>query len=113
MERVGKAYEYSDRYKSNMIPSSIDLIKNAIDNPTKTGKFENLRPRLLKMVDKCKTMDDVNYLKRDARAGKIQLTNLKQDRPEIAKQIDDHIKWLKTDYMKALNDKAKELKAKK
>lgn len=110
---VGKAYEYSDRYKSNMIPSSIDLIKNAIDNPTKTGKFENLRPRLLKMVDKCKTIDDVNYLKRDIRAGKIQLTNLKQDRPEIAKQIDDHIKWLETDYMKALNDKAKELKAKK
>ena len=110
---VGKAYEYSDRYKSNMIPSSIDLIKNTIDNPTKTGKFENLRPRLLKMVDKCKTMDDVNYLKRDIRAGKIQLTNLKQNRPEIAKQIDDHIKWLETDYMNALNDKAKELKAKK
>lgn len=110
---VGKAYKYSDRYKSNMTPSFIDLIKNSIDNPTKTGKFENLRPRLLKMVDKCKTIDDVNYLKRDVRAGKIQLTKLKQNRPEIAKQIDDHIKWLETDYMKALNDKAKELKAKK
>ena len=96
-----------------MTPSFIDLIKNSIDNPTKTGKFENLRPRLLKMVDKCKTMDDVNYLKRDIRAGKIQLTKLKQNRPEIAKQIDNHIKWMETDYMKALNDKAKELKSKK
>ena len=38
---------------------------------------------------------------------------LKQNRPEISDGIDRHIKWLKTEYREALNNKAKELKAKK
>lgn len=111
---VGKEYKDDDRYRYAQTFRSIgSIIKNMFDNPQKSGNFEKIRPRLLKMVDSCKSVEDVNYLKRDARAGKVQLTKLKQNRPEITSQIDKHIKWIETDYMEALNNKAKELKAKK
>lgn len=111
---VGKEYNYEDRFRFKQTFENLgNIIKNMFDNPQKSGNFEAIRPRLLKMVNNCKTLEDVNYLKRDARAGKVQLTKLKQNRPEIAKQIDKHIKWIETDYMKALNDKAKEIKSKK
>ena len=111
---VGKEYKYEDRYRfSQTFKNMGDIMKNMFDKPTKSGNFEKIRPRLLKMVDRCETLEDVNYLKRDARAGKVQLTKLKQNKPEIAKQIDSHLKWIDTDYMKALNDKAKEIKSKK
>lgn len=110
----------SKKFKSNMKSLAFTfrnfgaIAKNVYgDNPTVSGNFERIRPNLLKLVKNCKSLDDVNYLKRDARAAKIQLTKLKQNRPNIAKQIDAHLKWIETDYMKALNDKAKEIKSKK
>ena len=115
-KEVGKEYKYSDRFRFKQtfqVLTDVDTIKNMFDDPTKTGNFEKIRPRLLRLVAKSKTLDDVNYLKRDARAAKVQLTKLKQNRPNIAKQIDAHIKWIETDYMNALNDKAKEIKSKK
>lgn len=115
-KEVGKEYKYSDRFRFKQtfqVLTDVDTIKNMFDDPTKTGNFEKIRPRLLRLANKCKTLDDVNYLKRDARAAKVQLTKLKQNRPNIAKQIDAHIKWIETDYMNALNDKAKEIKSKK
>lgn len=111
---VGKEYKYSDRFKFNtLFKNFADIMKNMLDNPQKSGNFENIRPRLLRLVDRCKTIDEVNYLRRDLNAGIVQLTKLKQNRPEISDGIDRHIKWLKTEYREALNNKAKELKAKK
>lgn len=111
---VGKEYKYSDRFKFNtLFKNFADIMKNMLDNPQKSGNFETIRPRLLRLVDRCKTIDEVNYLRRDLNAGVVQLTKLKQNRPEISDGIDRHIKWLKTEYREALNNKAKELKAKK
>lgn len=111
---VGKEYKYNDRFKFNtLFKNFADIMKNMLDNPQKSGNFETIRPRLLRLVDRCKTIDEVNYLRRDLNAGIVQLTKLKQNRPEISDGIDRHIKWLKTEYREALNNKAKELKAKK
>ncbi len=111
---VGKEYKYSDRFKFNtLFKNFVDIMKNMLDNPQKSGNFETIRPRLLRLVARCKSIDDVNYLRRDLNAGIVQLTKLKQNRPEISDGIDRHIKWLKTEYREALNNKAKELKAKK
>ena len=87
-----------------------DILKNMFENPQKTGNFEAIRPRLLNMVKKCKTMDDIEYLRRDLNAGKVQLTKLAKNRPEIAKQCNAHIKWLGTEYREALNNRAKEIR---
>lgn len=111
---VGREYKYKDRYRfKQTFENMTDIIKNLFTNPKKNGNFEAIRPRLLRMVDRCKTLEDVNYLKRDLRAGKVQLTKLKANKPEIADSIDKHIKWCETVYMDALNAKAKELKGKK
>ena len=74
--------------------------------------YKGLWPGLLKMVNKCKTIDEVNYMKRDLSSAYTQLDKLKKNKPERAEAIDEHIEWLKTVYKKALDDKAKELKEK-
>lgn len=109
---VGDKYKYSDRYKglSVTISNMKDILKNMFENPQKTGNFEAIRPRLLNMVKKCKTMDDIEYLRRDLNSGKVQLTKLAKNRPEIAKQCNAHIKWLGTEYREALNNRAKEIR---
>lgn len=84
---------------------------NVLKNATKTGKFKELRPNLMKIVNSCKTMDEINYIARDAR--KISsLEKLKKNRPDIAKEIDEHIAWVKGDYTRAINIKRTALKGK-
>lgn len=77
---------------------------NILKNATKTGNFKAIRPNLLKMVNTCKTVDEINYLAKDAR--KISsLEKLKTNRPDIAKEIDEHIAWVKGEYTRAINVK--------
>lgn len=84
---------------------------NIFKNAVKTGKFKELRPNLMKIVNSCKTVDEINYLARDAR--KISsLEKLKKNRPDIAKEIDEHIAWVKGDYTRAINMKRTALKGK-
>lgn len=81
-----------------------------LKNPQKTGNFRGIRDNLLKMVDRCKSISEINYLRRDKNAAKVLLTKLAKNRPEIAKECEEHIKWIDTVYTQALNEKAKELR---
>ena len=111
---VGKNYKYTDRFKfGTTIKNYIDITKNLFINPTKTGNFEKIHPQLLNIVNRCKTIEECKHLKRDLSAAKTQLIKLKQNKPEIAKQINSHIKWMETDYKDAINNKIKELNNKK
>lgn len=96
---------------------------------------EALKIRTGKILNKCKTKNDVNYLKRDRTLAIGQMTTMLKNiegyqkdpdtyRKTLSKSFIRHIEngdlktsdvkkyiqWLKTDYLKMLNDKAKELK---
>ena len=86
------------------------MTKNAFVNTSKS--YKGLWPNLLKMVDNCKNIDEVNYLRRDVNIALSSFTKLKKNQPERIKAIEEHEEWLKTVYRKALSDKAKELKEK-
>ena len=93
---------------------------------------EKKLPAILK---KCKTMDDIKYMRRDAITAKTQLEILKRnvhavnindeqimkrlsksfikkvkDGTITEKEIDTHIRWLGTEYKKLIDARAKEIK---
>lgn len=93
---------------------------------------EKKLPAILK---KCKTMDDIKYMRRDAIIAKTQLEILKRnvhavntndeqimkrlsksfikkvkDGTITEKEIDTHIRWLGTEYKKLIDARAKEIK---
>ena len=93
---------------------------------------EKTLPAILK---KCKTMDDIKYIRRDAIAAKTQLEILKRnvhavntndeqimkrlsksfikkvkDGKITEKEIDTHIRWLGTEYKKLIDARAKEIR---
>ena len=76
-----------------------------------TGRFDLLRPKLLKLAKKAKTIERINYLRKDLSIGKSQLKTLMKNKPEFKEQIEAHLEWADTVYRQALNDRAKELKA--
>ena len=84
------------------------MLKNSMVDTRKS--YRGLWPGLLKMVDNCKTIDEVNYLRRDLAIPSFE--KLKQNQPERRAAIEEHEEWLNTVYRKALNDKAKELREK-
>lgn len=112
----------------------IDVMKNIWANTLETGKFEEVQPRLLKIVDSCKTTEEVEYLRRDINANKrtykqyadivkdvehggkncteqqIKIISKRLKKGLTSKKVYDHIKWVETVYTKALSDKGKELK---
>ena len=110
-KQLNKTYKYTDRFKFGFLARNFDLlISNMMKNPQKTGNFRGIRDNLLKMVDRCKSISEINYLRRDKNAAKVLLTKLAKNRPEIAKECEEHIKWIDTVYTQALNEKAKELR---
>lgn len=91
------------------------LLLGNVWNTTKNGgkpDFKFLRPRLLKLISYCTTVKEIDYLIRDEAMSIPVLNKMKQKNPENSKEIDEHIKWLKTTYLKALRIKKKELKKK-
>jgi hypothetical protein len=88
------------------------MIKNSSYNAQETGNFEALRPGLLKLVNRCKKVSDAQYLLRDTYSAKTQLHKLGENRPEIKKQCEKHIKWIEDVYKPAIQNKIKELKNK-
>jgi hypothetical protein len=110
-KQLNQIYNYTDRFKFGFLARNFDLlISNMMKNPQKTGNFKGIRDNLLEMVDRCKSISDINYLRRDKNAAKVLLTKLAENRPEIAKECKEHIKWIDTVYTQALNEKAKELR---
>ena len=76
----------------------------------KTGRFDLIRPKLLKLVKNAKNTERLNYLSRDLYTGLNQLSKLKKSKPEFEKQITEHEKWLNSVYKDAIKQRRKELK---
>lgn len=86
------------------------IFYNSMQDVTRTGNFHKIQPNLLKMAKSCKTMSEINYLRRDKNTGKRILERLAQNKPALAQKCRDHIKWLDTTYTEALNERAKEIR---
>ena len=97
------AYKFTARNIGRIIVNGIKGKKNI--NNTHNG--------LLKMVKKCKTVKEVEYLQRDLSTGKKFIVNkAKEAKGEEKKQYQEHLQWLGSTYSKALSEKKKELKSK-
>lgn len=76
--------------------------------------INNIHGGLLKIVSRCSSVNEVEYLQKDLHLSK-SLLNKKMEQcktEEERKQIKQHIQWINTEYSKALSAKKKELKAK-
>ena len=100
------------------------------------GSYKYIREKKLPaIINKCKSLEDVNYLKQDRSMSINQMKVLRANvqgvlnkDPKVIrkvsksfikkvesgkisiKDIDDHIKWLETDYKKILSDRYNEIK---
>ena len=102
--------------------------------------IENIKKRYIEIINNCKTIEDVDYLKKDLNNAIKQLTQfiipsfklLNKDKSELTsedklalhyvkmynkygsteKDIKKYVEWLKTDAKKLLNDKTKEIRNK-
>lgn len=103
--------------------------------PIMNGNFEAHRKNILKVIDCCKTMKDVQYLKNDMSQAKGFFTKYKQqiqytiDHPDdmgdmcieirkrmdkglTIKKIEEHEKWLNDVYKPKLKEKENDIKSK-
>lgn len=110
-KEVNKTYKYSDRFKIGFTLKNFDLIfSNILKGAARTGNFEGIRPNLIKLVERTKTVQDLAYLRRDANAGKAMLKHLARNRPDIADKVNAHIEWIGTDYISLINKRTQELR---
>ena len=87
------------RIMANMIKGSSDI--------NKTHK------NLLKMVNSCKTVKEIEYVQHDLpMAKRIVANKVNSTKGEEKKQYQEHLDWLKSTYSKAISAKKKELKSK-
>ena len=134
---LNKQKEYRGwRKPKNFIKNLTSDSKNLMKRPKfdqETGDYEVLRPWLLNMAKTAKDMDRINYLRADANTAKVQLKKkaeriraVQKGTPDrytsvstverwikkgcTAEKCEDHIKWLDTEYKKALNERAKEIR---
>lgn len=117
---------------------NLDLIvPNITRSALETGDFEKIQPNLLKMIDRCYDLGDVEYLIKDCSSSTIQTLekyaeivesvergedipkNINRktiqsriDKGLTSEKIRDHILWLQETYKPALQAKKKELKHK-
>lgn len=90
-------------------------IGTLIMNSIKSKKdINNIHGGLLKIVNRCSSVNEVEFLQKDISGAKTILNKRMENckTAEERKQIQQHIKWLGSEYSKALSDKKKELKAK-
>ena len=86
-------------------------IKTALLGAQSTGRFDLIRPRLLKAVAKAKTMDIIEIYRYDARMSIPILQTYKKQKPQFAKQADEQIAWIRGDFRDAIDARAKQIKA--
>lgn len=75
--------------------------------------FDKVRVDLVAMVKKCSTIEEIEILRNDFIMGVGQLERAKAKHPDEREKIDRHIKWLKTDGKKMLDDQMKYIKKQK
>ena len=76
------------------------------------GDINKTHKGLLKIVNKCKSVKEVEYLQKDLASAKVtmktKINNAKNDEEKEA--LKQHLKWLSTEYSKALTEKKKQIK---
>ena len=115
-----------------IMPILLKAVLSGVDQYDYKYLREKKLPAILK---KCKTMDDIKYIRRDAITAKTQLEILKRnvhavntndeqimkrlnksfikkvkDGKITEKEIDTHIRWLGTEYKKLIDARAKEIR---
>ena len=115
-----------------IMPILLKAVLSGVDQYDYKYLREKKLPAILK---KCKTMDDIKYMRRDAITAKTQLEILKRnvhavntndeqimkrlnksfikkvkDGKITEKEIDTHIRWLSTEYKKLIDARAKEIR---
>lgn len=73
--------------------------------------FTAIRSNLTNFVKQAKTEADIDYLIADDGLDIQELERAKLRYPDGADKINEHIKWLKTDYKKMIEKRRKEIKA--
>jgi hypothetical protein len=88
------------------------LYMNALKAP---GDINRIQPGLMKIVKRCKTMREIEYLQKDASHSvsilNSHIKNFKDDKKKMA-QYKTHIKWIESVYRPAISAKKKEIKEK-
>lgn len=76
------------------------------------GDINKTHKGLLKIVNKCKTVGEVEYLQKDLSNGKRFIQNKINSTtdPEKKKEYETHLKWMSTEYSKTLSSRKKQLK---
>lgn len=116
------------------LPTDIAAIsKRPNTDPLRTGDFESLRKWLLQMVDDAKTIDRLDYLRKDAYVGIYSLEKLEKNMRDVQKgtpsryvsvkavqkqmdsgctpdKVHKHVQWMKSTYLPAISKRRKELK---
>ena len=77
-----------------------------------TGDINKTHKGLLKIVNKCKTVGEVEYLQKDLASAKVAIkTKINKAKNDEEKEaLKQHLKWLSTEYSKALTEKKKQIK---
>lgn len=97
------AYKFTARNMGRIMLNGIKGAKN----------INNIHNGLLKMVNSCKTVKEIEYIQRDlSTAKRIVANKVNSTKGEEKKQYQEHLDWLKTTYSKAISEKKKELKSK-
>ena len=119
--------EYLNELKLSDYVLTFKNLKNMNFKGAETGDYDH--DKMLKIVDSCKSTDDVQYLRRDLSAGFTQLDTLANNIDKAnanpgsnkplearikkgltSKKVKDHKVWLQTVYRKKLTEKYNELK---
>lgn len=76
------------------------------------GDINKTHKGLLKIVNKCKTVKEVEYLQKDLASAKVAIkTKINKAKNDEEKEaLKQHLKWLSTEYSKALTEKKKQIK---
>lgn len=76
------------------------------------GDINKTHKGLLKIVNKCKSVKEVEYLQKDLASAKVTMkTKINKAKNDEEKEaLKQHLKWLSTEYSKALTEKKKQLK---
>lgn len=89
-----------------------DKVKTAVLGAQVTGRYDLIRPRLLKMVQNEKKISKLEYYQKDCAMGITQLQARMKNAPKQEKEIKEHIKWLKEIYRPAISARKRELRHK-
>lgn len=86
-----------------------NFFNNLLSKKLAKRDYSKVRENLKTMLNGNLTLEDIKALEADLRMAKDQLTRAKQQQPQAAEDIDEHLKWLNTEYKQMLADKKKEI----